>query len=155
MSDLPCTFSAKAGPLYPAFQNITAQSGCCVTDTSGAVTTAYGLNNTCHILRYLGNAEPYRLVLLEQSAGQLTLDVGECTAMVLQIQAKGTYSVGDGTGPVDAGLASKCGYKKCVVGASANPDLASSQSSSAGSVAPLSMVKLVLLLAAIAPALIL
>lgn len=82
------------------------------------MTSAYGLNDTCHVLLYMGDAAPYRLTLLEKSTGNLSLSTGQCDAMVIQLQNNGEYSAGNGTGPSDAGLASKYGYKGCVVGVS-------------------------------------
>lgn len=118
MTTSACTFSATAGPLYHSFENVTQQPGCCVADGTGALTSAYGLNNTCHVLLYTGDAAPYRLTLLHKSTGNLTLSTGQCDALVMQVQSNGQYSAGDGTGPSDAGLASKYGYDGCVVGVS-------------------------------------
>lgn len=120
MTSIACTFSATPGPLYPTFEKITKQPGCCVTD-AGTVTSAYGLNDTCHVLLYEGSAAPYRLTLLESNAGNLSLSTGQCVALVMSIQNDGQYSTGDGTGPSDAGLASKYGYDGCVVGVSVLP----------------------------------
>ena len=116
MADLACTFSATPGPLYSTFEKVTSQPGCCVTDASGTVTSAYGLNDTCHVLLYKGEAMPYRLTLLEQATGNLTISTGQCTALVLEVEAHGEYSTGNGMGPSDAGLASKYGYDGCVPG---------------------------------------
>lgn len=83
---------------------------------TGAITTAYGINDTCHALLYTGNAAPYRLTLLNRSTGDLKLTDGQCNLMILNIMNDGSYSTGDGMGPTDAGLASKYGYNGCVVG---------------------------------------
>lgn len=66
----------------------------------------------------MGNAAPYRLTLLSKSTGNLSLSTGQCTKLVMEVQDNGEYSTGDGTGPSDAGLASKYGYAGCVVGVS-------------------------------------
>jgi len=116
MTDIACTFAATPGPLYSTFQKVTTQPGCCVTDSDGTVTSAYGLNNTCHVLYYAGNAAPYRLTLLESNAGNLSMSNGQCISLVMSLEQKAEYSTGNGTGPSDAGLASKYGYKGCVAG---------------------------------------
>lgn len=104
--------------MYPKFENVTRQPGCCITDGGGTVTSAYGLNNTCHLLLYMGEAAPYRLTLLDNNTGNLSLSTGQCISLTMKIQNDGTYSTGDGMGPSDAGLASKYGYNGCVVGVS-------------------------------------
>lgn len=113
-----CSFAAVGGPMYLSFKNVTRQPGCCETDGSGVLTTAYGLNNTCHVLEYMGNAAPYRLTKLDSTTGDLKLSTGQCDAMVLNIMNKGTFSTGNGMGPSDGGLASDYGYDGCVVGVS-------------------------------------
>ena len=41
---------------------------------------------------------------------------GQCISLVMSLEQKAEYSTGNGTGPSDAGLASKYGYKGCVAG---------------------------------------
>lgn len=116
MADLACTFAATPGPLYSNFQKVTSQPGCCVTDPTGTITSAFGLNNTCHVLSYQGSAAPYRLTQVLSNAGNLSMTNGDCVAMVLNIANTGEYATGNGTGPSDAGLATRYGYDGCVVG---------------------------------------
>ena len=119
MTDVVCTFGAKPGPLYTDFETVPQEQGCCVLEGTGDVTSAYGINDTCHVLLYEGDAAPYRLTFLTDTAGNLSMTTGECIALVMNIEKNGEYSPGTGYGPTDAGLASKYGYHKCVVDVSA------------------------------------
>ncbi len=121
MTDYVCTFAATPTNLYPTFEKVSAQPGCCTINGEGSCTTAYGLNNTCHILKYIADgsdAAPYRITILARDAGQLALTENQCLGLVPTIQQKGEYSTGNGMGPNDAGLASKYGYDGCTVGVS-------------------------------------
>ena len=123
MTDYVCTFAATPTNLYPTFEKVSSQPGCCTINGAGTCITAYGMNSTCHILKYIADgsdAAPYRITILTRDAGNLTLSDNQCMVLVPNIQQNGEYSTGNGIGPNDAGLVSKYGYDGCTIGVSSS-----------------------------------